>query len=183
MENKNNSSDSRVLVAGIFKRRAWPWLFVLLAALLTVASYIQVALEFFGENTLCPFCPDLFTYYFFHHNEWLITTFVIVCALVVIAALCAILFIRKRTLIVTTTAILFKKGNQSVIQIPFSTIERIDSGANSLIVNVPFKKFKFAKLENKKELYDVLLAQLTTPATMLGYSTSSIYDNNNYYTN
>lgn len=163
MQNSTNNTDNRILAAGIFKRRLWPWLFVFLAAILVIASYTQVAIEFFGENTLCYFCPDFFSYFFYHHYQWLITTFIIVASLIVVAILCAIIFIRKRTLFVTASTIFYKRG-QKLIQIPLSTIENIDTGAQSIYVFVPFKKFKFAKLANKKELYDVLLAQLSAPA-------------------
>ncbi len=185
MENKTGSIETRILAGGIFKKRMWPWLFVLLAAILAIASYVQVAIEFFGEDSLCPYCPDYFTYYFYHHNQWLIATFIIVCALIVLAALCAIIFIRKRTLVITTNAILFKKGAR-IIQIPLSTIEDIDTGAHSLLVTVPFKKFRFAKLENKKEIYDILLNQLTAPAATVDSSSTLGYselNNDNYYMN
>ena len=174
MENRMTSMETQIIATGIFKKRMWPWLFVFLAALLTVASYAQIAIEFFSENNLCPYCTDFFSYYFFHHEDYLITTFVIVSALIILAILCAIIFIRKRVLVITTTAILFKKG-EKLIKIPLSTIESIDTGANSILVFVPFKKFKFAKLQNKKELYDTLLSQLTIPAATVVSTTPHPY--------
>lgn len=180
MESRTNNNDNKILASGIFKKRLWPWLFVFLAAILVIASYTQVAIEFYGENTLCYFCPDFFTYFFYHHYQWLMTTFIIVASLIVVAILCAIIFIRKRTLVITTSAIFFKKG-QNLIQIPLSTIENIDTGSQSLYVFVPFKKFKFAKLENKKELYDALLSQLSAPMTIINSSLPAEHNYNDNY--
>ena len=170
MENRTTSMETQIIATGVFKKRMWPWLFVFLAALVTIASYAQIAIEFFSENNLCPYCTDFFSYYFFHYEDYLITTFVIVGSLIVLAILCAIIFIRKRVLVITTTAILFKKG-ENFIKIPLSTIENIDTGANSILVFVPFKKFKFANLQNKKELYDTLLSQLTSSTTPVASTT------------
>ena len=182
MESRTNNNDNKILASGIFKKRLWPWLFVFLAAILVIASYTQVAIEFYGENTLCYFCPDFFTYFFYHHYQWLMTTFIIVASLIVVAILCAIIFIRKRTLVITTSAIFFKKG-QNLIQIPLSTIENIDTGSQSLYVFVPFKKFKFAKLENKKELYDVLLSQLSASVAATASSNFAELSRNDNYIN
>ena len=180
MENTNqNNKEPVVLITGIFKKRNWPWLFVLLAAILTVASYIQIGIEYFGPDNCCSYCTDPFSYYFFHYQEQLFTLLTVVCILIVLAILCPIIFLRKRILVITTTAILFKKGSK-VIKIPLSTVKSIDTGATSLIVNIPFKKFKFAKLENKKDVYDTLYTQLTTPIATTSTDSESATDGGYY---
>lgn len=155
------------VVAGVFKKRSWPWLFVIAGAILAACYYIIFLVEFLGPNKKCPeTCCDNFYNYTFHYGNFINTLWIIVGVLVLIAILCALIFIRKRSLVVTDAHIIYTNGRKTR-KIPLSTVESIDTGISSVIVRVPFKKFKFAKLKNKKEVYDALLNLLQTPATVV----------------
>ena len=156
---KNN--EQLILAAGVFKKRMWPWLFVILAAVIAAACYALIAVEYFFGTKVCETCTSYFTYTR-HYYQFVNLTLIVVAALIVIAILCAIIFLRKRTLTVSTTQITYKKGRKT-IEIPLSTIHSIDTASSCVIVNVPFKKFKFKQLKNKKEIYDALLEQLVAP--------------------
>ena len=178
MENSTNTNNNQILAIASFKKKSWPWLFVLLAALTIIVSYITVYIEFWGPNCLCSRCLSIWDYFCLHQTELLVGTLITAAALLLIAILGAIIFVRKQALVITNSTIIYKRGRK-LIQIPLSTIQNIDTGAKSLLVNVPFKKFRFAKLQNKKELYDVLYTQLATTATTAVYTNVSYYQENN----
>ena len=168
MKNKKKVklAASETLATGVFKKRNWPWLFVLAAAIILAVLYSAIAIEYFffkrcGEGHVC----DTLYSYTFHYANTINGMLILAGALVVLAILCAILFVRKRTLILTTTHLIYTKGRKTA-KIAISTIEDIDVGAKSVIVKVPFKKFRFGKLKNKREVYNALLALLQAPADL-----------------
>ena len=172
---KKNTTDSLTLVNGKIKQRKWPWLFVLLAVLLLANTYIQIAIEFNNPETranVCKFCTD-YTSFVFHYSTWVDNTLLVAGALVLIAILCRILFVRKRTLTVTPTELVYKKGRKT-IQIPLASIESVDARRSKLFVSVPFKKFKFAKLKNAKEVSDAIVSQKGFIATTFTLENDSI---------
>ncbi|MBO5932005.1 MAG: hypothetical protein J6Q70_07220 [Clostridia bacterium] len=178
MENGTNTNNNQILAIASFKKKSWPWLFVLLAALTFIVPFIIVYIEFFGSYCLCSRCLNIWDYFYFHQTELFVGTLITTGALLLIAILGAIIFVRKQALVITNSTIIYKKGRK-LIQIPLSTIQNIDTGAKSLLVNVPFKKFRFKKLQNKKELYDVLYTQLASTATTAVYTNVSYYQENN----
>lgn len=165
MKNKKKVklATSETLVTGTFKKRNWPWLFVLAAAIIPAVFYSAIAIEFFffakcGEGHTCNTYYD----YTFHYANAINSMLVLIGALVVLAILCAILFVRKRRLILTNTHLIYTKGRKTT-KIEVSSIKDVDVGAKSVIVKVPFKKFRFAKLKNKREVYNALNALLQAP--------------------
>ena len=176
MENGTNTNNNQILAIASFKKKSWPWLFVLLAALTFIVPFIIVYIEFL--DSYCRHCFNFWDYFCFHQTELFVGTLITTGALLLIAILGAIIFVRKQALVITNSTIIYKKGRK-LIQIPLSTIQNIDTGAKSLLVNVPFKKFRFKKLQNKKELYDALYTQLATTATTAVYTNVSYYQENN----
>ncbi len=173
---KKQKIAPQALATGVFKKRKWPWLFILAAIIVPVVTFAMITVEFFFFKR-CNDCSSLYAYTF-HYEDLLNTVWLVVAILVALAILCAILFVRKRSLTLTATQLIYKKGRKT-INIELSSIESIDTGAKSIKVKVPFKKFRFAKLKNKKEFYDALNAQLqaptivvTTPSTTAHVSTS-----------
>ena len=176
MKNKKKVklAASETLVTGTFKKRNWPWLFVLAAAIIPAVFYAAIAIEFFffakcGEGHVC----DTFYDYTFHYANAINSMLVLIGALVALAILCAILFVRKRRLILTGTHLIYTKGRKTT-KIEVSSIEDVDVGAQSVIVKVPFKKFRFAKLKNKREVYSALLAVLQAPAATTTVVTETV---------
>ena len=108
---KNN--EQLILAAGVFKKRMWPWLFVILAAVIAAACYALIAVEYFFGTKVCETCTSYFTYTR-HYYQFVNLTLIVVAALIVIAILCAIIFLRKRTLTVSTTQITDKKGRKTI---------------------------------------------------------------------
>ena len=161
MKNKKNvkAAEPTFLAKGIYKKRVWPWIFII-AAILAVAAFIAVvAIEFSnGPKCIDHKCSELINY-LYHYNIPLM----IACIAAVVVILCALFSFRKRSLTVSATAITFKKGRKT-IEIPLTSIKSIDTGASSIIVTVPFVMFKLSQLKNKKEIYDVLLTQMNAPA-------------------
>lgn len=172
MKNKKKVklATTDAVATGVFKKRRWPWLFVIAAAIVPAVFYSMIAIEFFSA----PRCSDCTTFYnyTFHYATAINNVLIAVGALVLVAILCAILFVRKRSLILTPTHLIYTKGRKSV-KIDLSTIESFDAGNNSLIVKVPFKKFRFAKLKNKQEIYNALFVELRAPATVVTESVTS----------
>ncbi len=164
MKNKKKVklAASKTLATGVFKKRKWPWLFVLLAAVIAAALYSMIAVEFFFFKK-CDACTTYYAYTF-HYESIINKAVIVIAALVLLAILCAILFIRKRTLLLTATHIIYTRGRKTK-KIALSSIEYFDAGSASITVKVPFKKFKFAKLKNKKQFYDALSVLLNTPIT------------------
>jgi len=166
MKNKKTVkiTDSQILAKGIFKKTFWPWLLVIVAALTLAVFYSFVAIEFFNaprcEEHLC----DTFYAYCFHYSGLINILVIVAAALVLVAILSAIFFVRKRTLVISTAALTYKKGRK-VIHIPFESIQDIDIGTSSVTVTVPYNKFKFKKLKNRKEVYDTLFTRLNTSVT------------------
>lgn len=147
--------EPQALATGIYKKRVWPWLLILVSILIVAAFIALIAIEFFNaprcENHTC----ETFLEYAIHYNPFLM----IACAFVLIVILCVIISVRKRYLTVTATTLTFKKGRK-VVEIPIDYIKSIDTGASSITVKLPYKKFKIAKLKNKTEVYDVIASQM-----------------------
>ena len=169
MKNKKKVkvAASNVVAAGVFKKRLWPWLFVLVAAILPAVFYSYTAIEFFFFKRCneVPACETFYNYTF-HYADAINALLIIVIALVLVAILCAILFIRKRSLIITADKFIYTKGKKT-LEIPVTSIKGIDIGASSLIIHVAYRTFKFRQLKNKKALYDALFTMLQAPATVV----------------
>lgn len=174
MKNKKKVkvATSNVVAAGVFKKRLWPWLFVLAAAILPAVFYSYTAIEFFFFKRCneVPACETFYDYTF-HYADAINVMLIIVAALVVVAILCAIIFIRKRSLIITADKFIYTKGKKT-LEIPVTSIKGIDFGASCLIVHVPYRTFKFRQLKNKKTLYDALFTMLQAPASVVTQTTT-----------
>ena len=166
MKNKKTVkiAESQILAKGIFKKTVWPWLLVIAAVLAVAVFFSVIAVEFFTaprcEDHLC----ENFSSYVFHYIRVINVLVVVAAALILVAILGAILFVRKRTLLVSADALTYKKGRK-VIHVPFESIQGIDSGVSSITVTVPYNKFKFTNLKNRKEVYDTLFTRLNTSVT------------------
>ena len=172
---KKNNAGSLALIPGKFKARMWPWLFVLLAALILAATYIQIAIEFNDPaRNVCAYCTDYISYVY-HYYQPVDNMLLVAGALVLVAVLCAILFIRKRKLTVTPSEIVYQKGRKT-IEIPLSSIESINVKGKALFVAVPFKKFKFTKLKNAKAVLDAIVSQRNLLSTLEAQSNASMPD-------
>lgn len=161
MKNKKNAKavEPTFLAKGVYKKRVWPWIFIL-AALLAVAAFIVVIAIEFSNAPKCidHKCGELL-HYLMHYNIPLM----IACIAAFVVIIAALFSFRKRSLVVSATALTFKKGRKT-IEIPLTSIKSIDTGASSITVTVPFVMFKLSQLKNKKEIYDVLLNQTNAPA-------------------
>ena len=97
--------EPQALATGIYKKRVWPWLLILVSILIVAAFIALIAIEFFNaprcENHTC----ETFLEYAIHYNPFLM----IACAFVLIVILCVIISVRKRYLTVTATTLTFKK--------------------------------------------------------------------------
>ncbi|MBE6700231.1 MAG: hypothetical protein E7584_08355 [Ruminococcaceae bacterium] len=166
MKNKKTIkiADSQILAKGIFKKTFWPWLLVIAAALTLAVFFALIAIEFFNAPRCQEHLCETFFAYSSHYSGVINVLLIVAAALVLVAILSAILFIRKRSLIVSTAALTYKRGRK-VIHIPFESIQDIDIGASSITVTVPYNKFKFKKLKNRKEVYDTLFTRLNTSVT------------------
>ena len=164
-QKKIQNTVTNVVATGVFKKRKWPWLFVLAAAIIPAVFYATLAVEFFwfkkcGVGHVC----QTYYAYTFHYEKPINSLLILIGILLLLAILCAILFIRKRKLTLTGTYLIYQKGRK-INKIPLSSIEEISGNASSITIKVPFKKLKFAKLINKKEFCDLLIALVNAPAT------------------
>ena len=163
MKNKKTvkAAEPQYLAQGVYKKKTWPWLFVIAAALTVAVTYAMIAIEFFTAPKCGEECQTLYDYTF-HYSNLINLSLLIAAGLVLVAVLCAIFFVRKRSLTLSATALTYKKGRK-VINIPLDSIKAIDFCATGIIVTVPHVKFKFSQLKNKKEIYDTLFTQLSAP--------------------
>ncbi len=167
MKNKKNVkvAASNVLAAGVFKKRWWPCLFLIVAAIIPTVIYSYIAIEFAWFRRCVNECQTFYDYTF-HYGRTVINPMLIAIAVLLgVALLCVIIFIRKRSLIITANKLVYTKGKKS-LEIPLSSMKGIDVGSSSLIVDVPYRTFKFTQLKNKKALYDTLFTLLQSPATV-----------------
>lgn len=173
MKSKKNvkAAEPQYLAQGVYKKKNWPWLFVIAAVLAVAATYAKVAIEFFTAPRCGEECQTFYDYTF-HYADLINFVLIVGAALVLVAILCAIFFVRKRSLTVSVTALTYKKGRK-VVNIPLDTIKSIDFSATGVIVTVPHVKFKFSKLKNKKEIYDTLFTQLSAPAAATATETTT----------
>ena len=163
MKNKNKTVQLNALATGVFKKRKWPWLFVVLGALCPLISLTIYAKQFFIDT--CPNCET-----FLQHLTPVVPALMVLLVALVVLILLAILFtvFPKRSLIVTACKIIYKKGRKKEERIPFASIDSIDVfGRNGIIVRVPDEKFKFKKLKNRKEIYDAILFSIQNNAKVL----------------
>ncbi len=152
MKKKFKTTEPNALATGIFKKRKWPWLLVIVGALCPIVPLALYAKEFFVD--VCLYCES-----FWQHLSPNSSLLYAMLAVFVAFVLLAIIFTAfpKRSLIVTACKILHKKGRKET-RVPFSSIDRIDvRGRDGIIVCVSAEKFKFKKLKNRKEIYDALL--------------------------
>ena len=163
MKNKKTVkiADSQILAKGIFKKNVWPWLLIIAAVLAVAIFFAVIAIEFFTAPRCQDHLCETFYSYTFHYAVIIDALVIVAAALVLVAILGAILFVRKRTLVVSTAALTYKRGRK-VIHLPFESIQGIDNGPSSITVTVPYNKFKFKKLKNRKEVYDTVFTRLNT---------------------
>ncbi len=149
---KIKTTQPNALATGVFKKRMWPWLLIIVGALCPIVFFALYAKEYFIDK--CLFCES-FAQHLSPNLSQLITT-VIIC--VVLALLAVIFFIfPKRSFTITACKIIYKKGRKET-RLPFSSIDRVDTFGNDGIVALSGKKkAKFRKLKNRKEMYDALL--------------------------
>ena len=163
MKNKNKTVQINALATGVFKKRKWPWFFVILGALCPLIPLTIYAKQFFIDT--CPNCKT-----FLQHLSPVASALMVMLVALVVLVLLAILFtvFPKRSLIVTACKIIYKKGRKKETRIPFVSIDSIDVlGRNGIIVRVPDDKFKFKKLKNRKEIYDAILFSIQNNAKAL----------------
>lgn len=174
MKNKKTvkATEPQYLAQGVYKKKTWPWLFVIAAALTIGVIYAMIAIEFFTAPRCGEECKTLYDYTF-HYADLINLSLIIGAALVLVAVLCAILFVRKRSLTLSATALTYKKGRK-VVNIPLDSIKAIDFSATGIIVTVPHVKFKFSQLKNKKEIYDTLFTQLNGAPVATATETTTV---------
>ena len=163
MKNKKKTVEINALATGVFKKRKWPWLLVILGALCPLIPLAIYAKQFFIDT--CPNCKT-----FLQHLSPVVSALTVMIAIWAALLLFAILFtvFQKRTLIVTACKILYKKGCKKETRIPFTAIDSIDvRGRNGIIVRVSTEKVKFKRLKNRKEIYDALLVCIQNNAKAL----------------
>ena len=153
------------LAKGVFKKKAWPWLFVVAAILVVVVVLGLKVAEFSTASKCGDHCSSAIDYITIHYANLISLVAIIAGALVVVAILGAILFVRKRTLTLSASELTYKKGRK-VVNIPLDSIQNIEFCNKGIVVTVPHVKFKFTKLKNKKEMYDALLAQTNAPTSV-----------------
>lgn len=153
------------LAKGVFKKKSWPWIFVIAAILTAVVALGAKVVEFFTACRCGNHCANPVNYITVHYMGLVNLVLIIAGVLVLVAILCAILFVRKRTLVLTANELTYKKGRK-VVNIPVDSIQKIDFCAKGITVDVPHVKFKFVQLKNKKEVYDALLSQINALSTI-----------------
>ena len=158
------------LAKGVFKKKAWPWLFVIAALVTVVVAFIPNIVEFNTASKCGDHCADAYTYITTHYIGLVNLVGIIAGSLILVAIICAIFFVKKRTLTLSASELTYKKGRK-VVNIPLNSILSIDFCANGIIVAVPHVKFKFAQLKNKKAIYDALYEQTNAPA---GVTTTTV---------
>ena len=158
------------LAKGVFKKKAWPWLFVVAAILVVVAVLGLKVVEFMTASQCGDHCTSPVSYITIHYQGLVNLVAIVAGALVLVAVLGAILFVRKRTLTLSATELTYKKGRK-VVNIPLNSIQKIEFCNKGIVVTVPHVKFKFTKLKNKKEMYDALLAQINCASS---YTTTTV---------
>lgn len=152
MKKRLNKTEPHALAKGVFKKRMWPWLLIIVGALCPIASLALYAKEYFIDK--CLFC-DSFAQHLSPNLSQLITM-VIVCVVLALLAVISFIF-PKRSFTVTACKIIYKKGRKET-RVPFSTIDRIDTfGSDGIVAFSGKKKIKFGGLKNRKEMYDALL--------------------------
>ena len=162
MRKKFRKTAPNALATGVFKKRKWPWLLVLVGALCPILPLAFFAKEFFVDK--CTYC-ETFMQHLAPHIPFLAKAVVIFVAVLVIAIL--FMVYPKRSLVVTACKVIYKKGRKET-PIPFTAVDRIDvRGRNGIIVRVSTEKFKFKKLKNRKEIYDALLLGIQNNTKMM----------------
>ena len=149
---KNKTTQPNALATGVFQKRKWPWLLVIIGAICLVTPLMLYAKEYFIDK--CPFCET-----FLQHLTPNVSVLIAMAAVLVALAVLAIIFFvfPKRSFVITACKIIYKKGRKET-RVPFSSIDRIDTfGQNGIVAFCGKKKTKFKKLKNRKEMYDALL--------------------------
>ena len=153
------------IAKGVFKKKSWPWIFVIAAILTAVVTLVAKVVEFFTACRCGDHCSNAVNYITIHYMGLVSLVLIVAGALVLVAILCAILFVRKRTLVLTASELTYKKGRK-VVNIPLDSIQNVDFSSNGITVAVPHVKFKFSQLKNKKEVYDALIAQTNATSSI-----------------
>ena len=168
MAKKNTTPQHKevILAKGIFKKRFWPWILVVAAVAVIGYAYIGTFFTFTNgsfscdHGTICSYYPEFLGY---HYANFINQNLIVAGILVAVDLILIILFCRKRTLVVTPSAVAYKRGQRKALIIPLNQITHIDTGASKVIVKVPFAKFRFRRLKNKKEIYDTVLSAQNAP--------------------
>ena len=153
------------IAQGVFKKKSWPWIFVIVAILTVVVALVAKVVEFLTACRCGDHCTNAVNYITVHYMGLVNLVLIIAGALVLVAILCAILFARKRTLVLTANELTYKKGRK-VVNIPLDSIQNVDFSSNGITVAVPHVKFKFSQLKNKKEVYDALIAHTNATSSI-----------------
>lgn len=152
MKKKINATSTNALATGVFKKRKWPWLLLIIGALCPILPLVLYAKEYFIDK--CAFCES-----FLQHLKPNLSTLATMALVFVVLALLAVIFFvfPKRSFILTACKIIYKKGRKET-RLPYSSIDRIDAfGKYGIIAFGGKKKIRFKKLKNRKEMYDALL--------------------------
>ena len=172
MAKKNTAKKQHkeaILAKGIFKKRFWPWILVIAAVAVVAYAYIGTFFTFTNGNYACchgAYCTDYAEFLGYHYANFINQNLIIAGILVAVDLILIILFCRKRTLVVTPSAVAYKKGHRKALIIPIDQIKHIDTGASKVIVKVPFTKFRFRRLKNKKAIYDAVLSVQNAPISV-----------------
>ncbi len=159
---KMQAPKSHALKVGVFKKKKWPWLLLIVGALCPIVKFFTCVYEYLIAK--CPFCDT-----FMQHLSPNLSTLKTMAFLFVVLAILTFIFLTfpKRSFVITACNIVYKKGGKKT-SLPYSSIDHVDTfGKNGIVVFGKNEEIKIDSLKNRKEMYDALVGCIENNAKVM----------------